>query len=371
MVKQAATGATSTGTCSFCKEEIDKRKMTQHLKYCKQRAAAITAGQKSAPEQKTRLFHLLVEGRYNPQYWMHLEVPASEPLETLDRFLRDIWLECCGHLSAFRIDGTSYDAEPEDYYFPDDSFFAEGEEEAEEEVESEPDEDEGDGLIHMEEVLSDVPPQVVEAIPPDWLAEVKKPWPVDDLIAFAKSGLKSISERPYPQTLEERKAYNGRYYQRFLLKWLLDMLEDRTMGVKLEKVLSVGQKFSHEYDFGSTTHLNLRVVSEREGVVRDEDDPVEVLARNNAPAIRCMVCGKRATQLAAGYFHVEENAYCDECARKRGEDEMLLPIVNSPRVGVCGYTGDAGYIVLGEEEDFEDEDEDEEYLDEDDENEEQ
>jgi len=32
---------------------------------------------------------------------------------------------------------------------------------------------------------------------------------------------------------------------------------------------------------------------------------------------------------------------CDECAPKHkcGED-MLLPVVNSPRVGKCGYTGD-------------------------------
>ncbi|WP_425060432.1 hypothetical protein [Sporomusa carbonis] len=31
----------------------------------------------------------------------------------MDKFLRDIWLECCGHLSSFRIDGVLYDAEPQ------------------------------------------------------------------------------------------------------------------------------------------------------------------------------------------------------------------------------------------------------------------
>src|SRR6266568_2673576 len=39
---------------------------------------------------------------------MHLEVMASATLETLDRFLRVTWLECCGHLSAFEIGGVRY-----------------------------------------------------------------------------------------------------------------------------------------------------------------------------------------------------------------------------------------------------------------------
>ncbi len=41
---------------------------------------------------------------------------------------------------------------------------------------------------------------------------------------------------------------------------------------------------------------------------------------------------------------------------------MMLPIVNSPRVGVCGYTGDAEYVVddWEETEDDEDDEDDEE-----------
>ena len=36
-------------------------------------------------------------------YWMHLEATSSTTLATLDRFLWDTWLKCCGHLSAFTI----------------------------------------------------------------------------------------------------------------------------------------------------------------------------------------------------------------------------------------------------------------------------
>lgn len=54
----------------------------------------------------------MVEGRYLPEYWMHLSVPVNTTLGDLDQFLRDIWLECCRHLSAFTIEGTRYSISP-------------------------------------------------------------------------------------------------------------------------------------------------------------------------------------------------------------------------------------------------------------------
>ena len=53
---------------------------------------------------------------------------------------------------------------------------------------------------------------------------------------------------------------------------------DKSMNVRLDKVLSPGTKFSHEYDFGTTTELSLKVVSEREGEVKGKS--IQVLARN-------------------------------------------------------------------------------------------
>ena len=110
------TKVMTKGICNFCNAEIDKAKMTQHLKYCKERAAAISASG-DGTKQKQRLFQILAEGRYNPQYWMYLEIPASASLFTLDSFFRDVWVECCGHLSGFEIEGTSYSDEPEDFSF--------------------------------------------------------------------------------------------------------------------------------------------------------------------------------------------------------------------------------------------------------------
>ena len=335
MATSSKTSVTTKGICNFCNGEFDKAKMTQHLKHCKQRAAAIAASTEDGAKQKQRLFHILAEGRYNPQYWMHLEIPASESLFTLDGFLRDIWVECCDHLSAFEIGGTSYRDEPGDFSF----------EIIGAEVQEEKDEEEYEDLSPEElgeeigKFLDEEPPEMRNMLPGELRAELRKPRSRDDLVAFLKERLNSMPKRISlltPENIEEQRSL---YFQRTTLKFLLDMLEDRSLGVSLENVLKVGQKFTYEYDFGSTTELKLKVISERDGVVQEEDDSVTILARNVPPVILCKVCGKPATKVVAGYFNLEENAYCNKCVRRSEDADMMLPVVNSPRVGVCGYTG--------------------------------
>src|SRR5256885_12233607 len=43
MATKSKTNITTTGICNYCNGEFDKAKMTQHLKHCKERAAAIAA----------------------------------------------------------------------------------------------------------------------------------------------------------------------------------------------------------------------------------------------------------------------------------------------------------------------------------------
>ena len=63
------------------------------------------------------------------------------------------------------------------------------------------------------------------------------------------------------------------------------------------------------------------------------------LARNLPPKILC-ACGELATQVCGQCNYDATSWLCKKCAAKHecGE-EMFLPVVNSPRVGVCAYTG--------------------------------
>src|SRR6266487_3021906 len=102
----------SKGTCSLCHGEFSKATMTKHLEACQRRAipaAAEAASRK--PGRKTKKYHLVVEGRDLPMYWMHLEVSTGATLADLDQFLRASWLECCGHLSAFEIEKERYSSD--------------------------------------------------------------------------------------------------------------------------------------------------------------------------------------------------------------------------------------------------------------------
>jgi len=206
------------GKCYICGRTFSKAGMAKHLK------------SHLKDDGDTKLFHITVDGLDKPEYWLHIEVPADARLKDLDRFLRDVWLECCGHLSAFEINGARYYSEHFDF----------------------------------------------------------------DIDPAAKD-----------------------------------------MNVKLSEVLEVGVEFYHIYDFGSSTELRLKVVGERMGKVEE----VRILARNEPPEIRCG-CGKEAKWVCPVCVD-EGNAWlCDECAKehKCGE-EMLLPVVNSPRCGVCRYEG--------------------------------
>ncbi len=80
--------------------------MTRHLQSCLPKSLD---GQLKHQKFKTQpFFHILVKGYYLPEYWLHLKVASNARLEDLDQFLRHIWLECCGHLSAFSIKGTEF-----------------------------------------------------------------------------------------------------------------------------------------------------------------------------------------------------------------------------------------------------------------------
>jgi hypothetical protein len=77
---------------------LGKRQMTNHLKACWEHHTIAVPG-KATP----RWFHLVVEARHGPDYWLNLQASAKCTFGDLDSLLRSIWLECCDHLSAFEF----------------------------------------------------------------------------------------------------------------------------------------------------------------------------------------------------------------------------------------------------------------------------
>jgi hypothetical protein len=343
MTNQTKVKPSYAGICKFCRGELEKAKMTQHLKYCKERArieAEIAKSPKGKKFERTKLFHIVLEGKYNPQYWMHIEMPAEAQLILLDDFIRAVWVECCDHLSAFQIGEFYYESEQPEYDFS--SIQIIGSDEAAS-IEmpgttSEDSEDEEDledyDKFDLEEEFD---PILLETIPADIVATLQTIHSRDEASKYLREELKVKIPAPDDKDRESIMQYFQRHDRQRAIKFLIEMIEDHSLYAELGKVLSIGQKFSYTYDFGSSTNLNLRVVAEREGLVNPEN-AIMLLARNVAPEFKCSVCGEPATSICGGVWG-DGDTYCKKHAKKYEDDGLILPIVNSPRVGVCGYEG--------------------------------
>lgn len=218
------------GHCELCGVEVTKSGAHRHVQKC----APDHDGQ-TGPLQE--LLHLRVTASGAPGYWLDVEVRADATLDALDRFLRGIWVECCGHLSEFVIDDVEY-----------------------------------------------------------------------------------VSERCDP-------GFGGSFGRRV----------QRSMHTPLGRALSV-ERFTYDYDFGSTTRLQFDVRGARRG--RIGRHRVRLLARNMPLVWPCAYCGEPAVSVCANCFSGDPlNPFFCRSHQKYHlcGDEALLPVVNSPRMGVCGY----------------------------------
>ena len=96
------------GYCKYCGKEYTRTGMLKHLQSCKKRMEVCENSKKMSA-----YYELMLYGTYNKDYWLIIQIKENATLECLDQFIRDIWVECCGHLSAFDIEGVRYEQIPD------------------------------------------------------------------------------------------------------------------------------------------------------------------------------------------------------------------------------------------------------------------
>lgn len=223
------------GVCAICNETVAAKKMRAHVLGHLEGRGGEGAGL------------VRVTGGSPIVYWMYVRVGRKASLDDLDTLIRDTWVECCQHLSAFTSKTVSYDS----------SRFDDG--------------------------------------------------------------------------------YEGD-------------LKSKSMKANAVRVLSREGSLGYEYDFGTPTSLNVKMVCACPGGGLDEDG-VEVVARNADIPHDCGVCGAKgeAAEVCRACLWMDRACLlCKKCAEKhehgKGEEPVdetsFLPVVNSPRMGMCGYTGD-------------------------------
>ena len=228
----------SEGKCLFCEKTFTKAGINRHLaKHLTDKTTEGVAG---------KSFFVKVETTKrwgSTPYFLSLWIDGEAKMKDMDNFLRQIWLECCGHLSAFS-------------------------------------------------------------------------YPVKRGRGF---GMNIFN----PFDMEDE--------------------DEISMNKKVKTVLYKDLALEYEYDFGTTTKLGITVVGE---YPVKADKKIVLLSRNEPLEIICSICGKApATQICTSCSYREEAMYCDKCAKKHAKkcddfyDYASMPVVNSPRMGECGYEG--------------------------------
>lgn len=115
------------------------------------------------------------------------------------------------------------------------------------------------------------------------------------------------------------------------------------MSRKGKDVLGEGVVLTHLYDFGSTSWTTVKVVAARQGRPLSRH-PILLMARNEMPAVPCAECGEPGTRLCVECMdEMADAVLCDAHSATHPHEEYGEPLtlVNSPRLGVCGYDGPA------------------------------
>lgn len=113
---------------------------------------------------------------------------------------------------------------------------------------------------------------------------------------------------------------------------------------KIQDVFKTESALFHSYDFGSTTETIIEKIAVREGKPLSKNQ-IFLMSRNEMPKEKCLECEKFATHICIECLYENEKGwmYCDEHTEEHPCDDYgePLPLVNSPRLGVCGYEGPA------------------------------
>ena len=114
------------------------------------------------------------------------------------------------------------------------------------------------------------------------------------------------------------------------------------MSRRIEQVFDVGVELEHIYDFGTSSHTMVKAVATRQGKPLSRH-PIFLMARNEMPQVACLECGQPASWLCLECFYEDKPAWlCDEHLESHPHQyDEPLRLVNSPRLGLCGYTGPA------------------------------
>ena len=113
---------------------------------------------------------------------------------------------------------------------------------------------------------------------------------------------------------------------------------------RVDEVFCPGVKLMHIYDSGTSSQTLIKIMGTRQGKPVTTR-PISLMARNYMPESKCAECGKASTKLCMECLIEEDTwrTFCEKHAQTHPHENYGEPVrlVNSPRLGMCGYEGPA------------------------------
>jgi len=119
--------------------------------------------------------------------------------------------------------------------------------------------------------------------------------------------------------------------------------EEISMRRTIGNILNKGDVLTHIYDFGTSSETQVKMGNTRTGASLSKH-PIYLMGRNEMPAYQCMECDQIAAWYCAECQEYEQaGLLCETHVKDHPHDDYGDPIkiVNSPRLGMCGYSGPA------------------------------
>lgn len=120
--------------------------------------------------------------------------------------------------------------------------------------------------------------------------------------------------------------------------------EELPMHLPAGRLFEPGSGLHYAYDFGSTTELVIKCLHIYP-IELPADQDVYLLSRNEPLQRPCDHCRQQPAEwICSVHVSDEEMHFCGACSETHqaecpDAEYALLPVVNSPRMGVCAYDG--------------------------------
>jgi hypothetical protein len=338
-----------SGPCSLCDKIYSKNYFTRHILSCTKKISGDKKG-----------YIVCVRDRV---FWLYMYLPKNIYLSDLDKYIRDIWTECCDHVSLFIINKKIYSSaknweenlpfEPKYRAFYNSN-------ESNEYSESSGHNDEPSGSSGSSEICdsgelcessSDLDVTSKESILSGHESNESNE-SSESNNAENKNGSTTASASENSDasgSSDDSDNYDVSNMSEKTIH-LLVYKPDFDMTARIDGLFEIDAIL--EYKYGSKTHLNIEVISE----CSTDYENITLLGRNSMPPFCCQICSTDVNTYLCDNCHV---VLCRDCSRVQKyhkcinednckeydnpvyflQNNLIKLNINSPRIGISCFSG--------------------------------